>query len=118
MKNKKADNSINVPKKKLEVIENKIEIEKMKMKEIDNIEESSIAVNKSINNCIELLALSIKGENTKYMFSNMYNDNNAILANVSDIIDAEKRNTKKKLNDLYSEKTQIEKKLNKEEEKE
>lgn len=94
-------------KKRINEIDNQIDNEKKKIKKIDSIQEEVTALNKNLNKCIELLSISIKGEQKDKMLNDMYDKNKSFYINFSSTLDDEISITKKKINKLTEEKENI-----------
>ena len=76
MEEKKADNKIIRQKIRIKEIETKIDSEKNKTKQLDEIEEIVTSLNKNINRCLELLGVSIQGNNIDKRLSAIETENN------------------------------------------
>ena len=107
MEERKVDNEITSTKQKINEIDYKIDNEKEKIKKLDDIQESMTALNKSLNRCIELLSLSLKGPTSQNMFEDMQAQNKAIYQNVTSELDDEMDKTRSTINKLYEEKDNI-----------
>ena len=67
-KNEKvADNIISERKQQIYQIEDRIDSEKNKLNKISDIEDNFIALNKSLNRCIEVVSSSVKSTKNTYM---------------------------------------------------
>ncbi len=108
-KNEKvADNIISERKQQIYQIEDRIDSEKNKLNKISDIEDNFIALNKSLNRCIELVSSSVKSKKNTYMYEDMRISNNTLLNRVSNTLDEERDAVKKNIKNLYSEKSKIE----------
>lgn len=108
-KNEKvADNIINERKQQIYQIEDRIDSEKNKLNKISDIEDNFIALNKSLNRCIELVSSSVKSKKNTYMYEDMHISNNTLLNRVSNTLDEERDAVNKNIKNLYSEKSKIE----------
>ena len=108
-KNEKvADNIISERKQQIYQIEDRIDSEKNKLNKISDIEDNFIALNKSLNRCIELVSSSVKSKKNTYMDEDMRISNNTLLNRVSNTLDEERDAVKKNIKNLYSEKSKIE----------
>ena len=108
-KNEKvADNIISERKQQIYQIENRIDSEKNKLNKISDIEDNFIALNKSLNRCIELVSSSVKSKKNTYMYEDMRISNNTLLNRVSNTLDEERDAVNKNIKNLYSEKSKIE----------
>ena len=108
-KNEKvADNIISERKQQIYQIEDRIDSEKNKLNKISDIEDNFIALNKSINRCIELVSSSVKSKKNTYMYEDMRISNNTLLNRVSNTLDEERDTVNKNIKNLYSEKSKIE----------
>ena len=105
---KEADNKISERKQQIYQIEDRIDSEKNKLNKISDIEDNFIALNKSINRCIELVSSSVKSKNNTYMYEDMRISNNTLLNRVSNTLDEERDTVNKNIKNLYSEKSKIE----------
>ena len=108
-KNEKvADNIISERKQQIYQIEDRIDSEKNKLNKISDIEDNFIALNKSLNRCIELVSSSVKSKKNTYMYEDMRISNNTLLNRVSNTLDEERDTVNKNIKNLYSEKSKIE----------
>ena len=108
-KNEKvADNIISERKQQIYQIEDRIDSEKNKLNKISDIEDNFIALNKSLNRCIELVSSSVKSKKNTYMYEDMRISNNTLLNRVSNTLDEERDAVNKNIKNLYSEKSKIE----------
>ena len=108
-KNEKvADNIISERKQQIYQIEDRIDSEKNKLNKISDIEDNFIALNKSLNRCIELVSSSVKSKKNTYMYEDMHISNNTVLNRVSNTLDEERDAVNKNIKNLYSEKSKIE----------
>lgn len=108
-KNEKvADNIISERKQQIYKIEDRIDSEKNKLNKISDIEDNFIALNKSLNRCIELVSSSVKSKKNTYMYEDMHISNNTLLNRVSNTLDEERDAVNKNIKNLYSEKSKIE----------
>ena len=108
-KNEKvADNIISERKQQIYQIEDRIDSEKSKLNKISDIEDNFIALNKSLNRCIELVSSSVKSKKNTYMYEDMHISNNTLLNRVSNTLDEERDAVNKNIKNLYSEKSKIE----------
>ena len=108
-KNEKvADNIISERKQQIYQIEDRIDSEKNKLNKISDIEDNFIALNKSLNRCIELVSSSVKSKKNTYMYEDMRMSNNTLLNRVSNTLDEERDAVNKNIKNLYSEKSKIE----------
>ena len=108
-KNEKvADNIISERKQQIYQIEDRIDSEKNKLNKISDIEDDFIALNKSLNRCIELVSSSVKSKKNTYMYEDMHISNNTLLNRVSNTLDEERDAVNKNIKNLYSEKSKIE----------
>jgi|GEM_PF-6308431 hypothetical protein len=108
-KNEKvADNIISERKQQIYQIEDRIDSEKNKLNKISDIEDNFIALNKSLNRCIELVSSSVKSKKNTYMYEDMHISNNTLLNRVSNTLDEERDAVNKNIKNLYSEKSKIE----------
>ena len=108
-KNEKvADNIISERKQQIYQIEDRIDSEKNKLNKISDIEDNFIALNKSLNRCIELVSSSVKSKKNTYMYEDMRISNNTLLNIVSNTLDEERDAVNKNIKNLYSEKSKIE----------
>ena len=105
---KEADNKISERKQQIYQIEDRIDSEKNKLNKISDIEDNFIALNKSINRCIELVSSSVKSKKNTYMYEDMRISNNTLLNRVSNTLDEERDTVNKNIKNLYSEKSKIE----------
>lgn len=113
MNEKVADNRI-IENKKINDIENKIDNEKNKLKKLDDVRNDFVSYNKTINNCLDLLS-SVKNEESRRKYDDMYLKNNTILKKMTTIIDEKKTTIQKNINNLYDQKIKSEKKQETEE---
>lgn len=112
----KVDNEISSTNRKKDIEEkmsyNKIvdEIDKEKnhIKFIDDLRDRFINLNKRFNRCLDLLNLSMRGSDSSSIDEIMSN-NMASISSVCDKLDAEKEDSKNKINDLYYKKDNFEK---------
>lgn len=108
-KNEKvADNIISERKQQIYQIEDRIDSEKNKLNKISDIEDNFVALNKSLNRCIELVSSSVKSKKNTYMYEDMRISNNTLLNRVSNTLDEERDTVNKNIKNLYSEKSKIE----------
>lgn len=108
-KNEKvADNIISERKQQIYQIEDRIDSEKNKLNKISDIEDNFVALNKSLNRCIELVSSSVKSKKNTYMYEDMRISNNTLLNRVSNTLDEERDAVNKNIKNLYSEKSKIE----------
>lgn len=107
-KEKVADNIISERKQQIYQIEDRIDSEKNKLNKISDIEDNFIALNKSLNRCIELVSSSVKSKKNTYMYEDMRISNNTLLNRVSNTLDEERDAVNKNIKNLYSEKSKIE----------
>lgn len=108
-KNEKvADNIISERKQQIYQIEDRIDSEKNKLNKISDIEDNFIALNKSLNRCIELVSSSVKSKKNTYMYEDMHISNNTLLNRVSNTLDEERDAVNKNIKNLYFEKSKIE----------
>ena len=105
---KEADNKISERKQQIYQIEDRIDSEKNKLNKISDIEDNFIALNKSLNRCIELVSSSVKSKKNTYMYEDMRISNNTLLNRVSNTLDEERDAVNKNIKNLYSEKSKIE----------
>ena len=105
---KEADNKISERKQQIYQIEDRIDSEKNKLNKISDIEDNFVALNKSINRCIELVSSSVKSKKNTYMYEDMRISNNTLLNRVSNTLDEERDTVNKNIKNLYSEKSKIE----------
>ncbi len=102
---KQADNSISSIKKSNSVsydgIVEDIDKEKVYLKYIDDIRDKFLNINKNFNKCLDLLSISIRGNESSALIDEMLSDNMATISRVSDELDSEQEKTKNKINDLY-----------------
>ena len=103
-----ADNIISARKQQIYQIEDRIDSEKNKLNKISDIEDNFIALNKSLNRCIELVSSSVKSKKNTYMYEDMRISNNTLLNRVSNTLDEERDAVNKNIKNLYSEKSKIE----------
>ena len=113
MKNKKADNKIEQNSKtnieRIKMIEKEIENKKKCRKDIDAIEEDFYTINKEFKECIELFLVSFRSKKSNRIFNDMLQKNEHNLNKAANIIADERKIIKRNINDLYSEKTKLEK---------
>lgn len=113
MKNKKADNKIELNSKanseRIKIIEQEIENKKQYQKNIDTIEEDFYTINKKFKECIELFLVSFRSKKSNHIFNDMIQKNEHNLNKTTNIIENERKIIKRMINDLYSEKTKLEK---------
>ena len=95
-------------KQQIYQIEDRIDSEKNKLNKISDIEDNFIALNKSLNRCIELVSSSVKSKKNTYMYEDMRISNNTLLNRVSNTLDEERDAVNKNIKNLYSEKSKIE----------
>lgn len=108
-KNEKvADNIISERKQQIYQIEDRIDSEKNKLNKISDIEDNFIALNKSLNRCIELVSSSVKSKKNTYMYEDMHISNNTLLNRISNTLDEERDAVNKNIKNLYFEKSKIE----------
>lgn len=107
MEEKKADNTINKQKARIKEIDNKIDIEKDKTKQLDEIEEIVVSLNKNINKCLELLGVSIQGNNIDKRLSAIESENNVNYKKNISNIELHREVVQKNIKKLNDEKEKI-----------
>lgn len=107
MEEKKADNTINKQKVRIKEIDNKIDIEKDKTKQLDEIEEIVVSLNKNINKCLELLGVSIQGNNIDKRLSAIESENNVNYKKNISNIELHREVVQKNIKKLNDEKEKI-----------
>ncbi len=104
MEGKQADNKILDNKAKVKEIDSKIDIEKNKENNLDDIEEVVNSLNSNINKCIELLGISIKGNNTERKLSALEIENRINYKKSMNDIEAQRQLLKSNITKLNDEK--------------
>ena len=107
MEEKTADNTINKQKARIKEIDNKIDIEKDKTKQLDEIEEIVVSLNKNINKCLELLGVSIQGNNIDKRLSAIESENNVNYKKNISNIELHREVVQKNIKKLNDEKEKI-----------
>ena len=102
--NKKADNLSYDKKRIINDLEEQIYDNKNKLKELVKMQESLIALDFNINNCINLLSKSMKGANDEALYSDMQEVNRKNLFNSLDVIEKDVDILKKNINELRTKK--------------
>ena len=102
--NKKADNLSYDKKRIINDLEEQIYDNKKKIKELVKMQESLIALDFNINNCINLLSKSMKGANDEALYSDMQEVNRKNLFNSLDVIEKDVDILKKNINELRTKK--------------
>ena len=103
---KQADNRIVNRKKAVYQIENQIDERKNRINDIEDMQDTFASLNKSVNGCLDLLRKA-KGPSANYKIDDMYQNNVKIIRKVNNILDEEKVNTRKEINDLYEKRINI-----------
>lgn len=112
MEYKKIDNEILVKKNQIKQIDSLIDNEKNKIKKIDSMQENIVSISKSMNRCIDLISLSVKGSKTENMLNDMRQSNKLFYMNMSTLLDDENKISNKKINKLSEKKETIIKETN------
>ena len=102
--NKKADNLSYDKKRNINDLEEQIYDNKKKIKELVKMQESLIALDFNINNCINLLSKSMKGANDEALYNDMQEVNRKNLFNSLDVIEKDVDILKKNINELRTKK--------------
>lgn len=102
--NKKADNLSYDKKRIINDLEEQIYDNKKKIKELVKMQESLIALDFNINNCINLLSKSMKGANDEALYNDMQEVNRKNLFNSLDVIEKDVDILKKNINELRTKK--------------
>ena len=102
--NKKADNLSYAKKRVINDVEEQIYDNKKKIKELGKMQESLIALDFNINNCINLLSKSMKGANDEVLYNDMQEVNRKNLFNSLDVIEKDVDILKKNINELRTKK--------------
>lgn len=116
-KKREADDELIRAKQNLRMVEEQIDANKAKLKIIDNDTDKFNNLNKSINRCIELLAVSVKGPKVTEELNEMRDGNASGYRGVVSSFDEDRENAKKELNSLYDQKETILKKIEEENKK-
>jgi hypothetical protein len=104
MDDKRADNKVLEKKVKIKEIDSKIDIEKNKEKRLDDIEEIVTSLNNNINRCLELLSISIKGNNSEKKYNNIQTENRINYKKNMNDIEIQREMLKTNINKLNTEK--------------
>lgn len=113
--NKMADNLFYDKRKDINNLDDQIYDNKRKIKELVKIQESLIALDFNINDCINILSKSMKGNNDESLYSEMQETNRKNLFNSLDIIEKNVDSLKKNIDNLKAKKDE---KLKKQEDSE
>jgi hypothetical protein len=81
-----------------------IEKEKKLISFLEELNDRSIEVNKNFNKCLELLSLSIRGDETNRQIDEFLDNNITSIAAMNETIETAKEDAKNRLNHLYIEK--------------
>lgn len=106
---KKADNSINESKNKINRIDNEIDEHKKHEGLLKNIKEEFIEINKDLNDLFGMVSASIKDKKTNTLIDEMARENLKRLANITEQIDNDTKGIQKRITELNNEKEDIEK---------
>lgn len=104
---KEADNTIIQRKQRINKIDDMVDIEKSKIKKYSDMQENYYSLSKNIDKCIDLISRSIKGPNTVAIFDEMQNDNRKQMIETTEMLDSKIKESKDKVNKLYSEKNEL-----------
>ena len=119
MEDKKIDNKIIQTKKEIKIIEDDLTRTKKALKEIEYLEDNITHLNRNLNQCVELINLSIKNKNVSQKINTISNDTIINYKKTSLSINEEKEITTKKINELNEKKELLNdelKKINEEKE--
>ncbi len=97
---KKVDNKIDKVKEKKYEIEKNIENINKQYKNLENINESFIETSKSIDKCINILMVSLKGKQLSMYFDSILEQNKQTLNQINQKINESKDLFKKSLDEL------------------
>ena len=100
MEKKTKDNKLLDNKKQIRQIDNLIDNEKNRLKKIDSMQESIVSVTKNMNQCIDLLSVSIKGTMNANLLNDMRDSNKTFYINMATTLDDESEISRKKINKL------------------
>lgn len=107
MEHKQTDNKLLDNQKQIKQIDYLIDNEKNRLKKIDSIQESIVSVTKNMNQCIDLLSVSIKGKTNENLLSNLRDSNKIFYVNMATTLDDESEISRKKINKLSERKETI-----------
>ena len=104
---KKADNEISNKKINIDEIDNEVDNNKKLLDSLDDIEENFNSLRRNIESCIDLLNISIKGDNIQRQLNRISEDNidnyNNSMKNIYEKI----KEDNNKLKELYNEKDKM-----------
>ncbi len=106
---KKADNQISYNRIQINRLDNEIDSSKSKIKTLNDMEEGFVSLSKNIEKCVELLSLSMKGNNIEGKLGDISESNQMYLKRVVSTIDDEKTTTNDRIKNLYEQKDNYEK---------
>ena len=113
---KKADNILLNNKVKVSKLDMKVDENKKKLDSLDEMEEVFYSLKKNIDNCVELLNHSIKGENVTRELNAISEDNQESFTNSIKDIDSKRDEIRKEIKELYKQKEELSDKIKKEQE--
>lgn len=103
--------------KKIKDLDFKLDLEKETIKHNDLIKEELDNINRSYNRCLDILSRTAKGELTDQKYNELYAENRANHLKNIDYIDSQSEQSKKNIRTYQDEKSLLEDKLKKEENK-